>query len=373
MSGTVGKIVFANSLRGIAAFMVMLAHYVVMFNHLQGAYGGLPALAEPPYPWLTRAIYLWLPRLDYGSLGVAIFFLVSGFVIPFSLERYGTNVTGAIAFIVARFFRLWPTYLVGVASAIAVLIAVGHIAGVQRVFEQDQVWWQLTLLRDWAGTDEITGIAWTLEIEVKFYLLCTLFGWLLMRRPLIVFAAMLGLAIVGGLRHVGYPDDGFEWSNLLFAPQFLSFMLIGTAFHHHMRGRMRGVVVFNYALISLLVFALTQPRVEGVNYIIAVVVFATCYALRHRAREIRVLGFMADISYPLYVIHPAIGYSGLRLMMGAGIPPVLALVAQILITIWLARIVHRKVEAPTHDIGRSSAKAILRRFTRRETSPALAA
>jgi peptidoglycan/LPS O-acetylase OafA/YrhL len=358
MAGNDGKIAFANSLRGIAAFMVMLAHYVVMFNYLKGAYGGFTKLPAEPFPRLRHAIYFWIPGLDYGALGVAIFFLVSGFVIPFSLDRYGTDLRGARAFFVARFYRLWPTYTLGVLVTIVVLLLIGVIAHFPEQFKPRDLFWQLTLYRDWVGgSREVTGVAWTLEVEAKFYLVCVLFGWALMRKPLIVFGAALIIAYLGG--GTPYPDQGFAWSNFLFAPQFLSFMMIGTAFHHHLRGRLGAAPAVIYGALALAVFAATQPHIEAINYCLAVAIFWLCYVLRDRAGSFRPISFLADVSYPLYVVHPAFGYAGLRLMIGAGVPSPLALCVQIGLTLSLAYVIHRKVEEPTHQMGREHAKKIV--------------
>jgi peptidoglycan/LPS O-acetylase OafA/YrhL len=49
--------------------------------------------------------------------GVDLFFVVSGFVVPASLERGRWN---AAAFLVRRMFRLWPVLLVALALALFV-------------------------------------------------------------------------------------------------------------------------------------------------------------------------------------------------------------------------------------------------------------
>jgi len=46
------------------------------------------------------------PGIYKGGFGVALFFLISGFVIPFSFLRY--TRTG---FAIARILRLWPAYM----------------------------------------------------------------------------------------------------------------------------------------------------------------------------------------------------------------------------------------------------------------------
>ena len=98
------------SLRGIACLGVVAVHFCVVFWGIPaisaGFYNGPPELpAAVQFPLLQR----WsmaLGPLNTGAIGVALFFLISGFVIPVSLERYS-----APAFIVAQ--------LIGAAAATA--------------------------------------------------------------------------------------------------------------------------------------------------------------------------------------------------------------------------------------------------------------
>ncbi|NWB64491.1 acyltransferase, partial [Pseudomonas sp. F1002] len=65
------RIAFANALRGIAALCVVIAHYILMFNYIRGEFGGLPALAEKPFPAWMISIFNPLNNLNMGAFGVA--------------------------------------------------------------------------------------------------------------------------------------------------------------------------------------------------------------------------------------------------------------------------------------------------------------
>lgn len=88
MSGS--KIEFANTLRGLAAVSVLVSHYYVIF---WGDPSTVGSLINAPAAAVSMPTYLaWLhavPQFNWGAFGVALFFLVSGFVIPFSLRRAG--------------------------------------------------------------------------------------------------------------------------------------------------------------------------------------------------------------------------------------------------------------------------------------------
>ena len=56
------------------------------------------------------------PYFSLGHTGVALFFLVSGFVIPGAFDA-----RTRWAFVVSRAWRLWPTYAAGLTLTIAAL------------------------------------------------------------------------------------------------------------------------------------------------------------------------------------------------------------------------------------------------------------
>nr|WP_273869026.1 hypothetical protein [Serratia odorifera] len=89
MNNKAGKVVFADQLRVLAFISVVITHWVGRFWEAQPVVAYLTKSPEiigitphyidrlmPPVPWF-----------DYGSFGVAVFFLISGFVIPFSLKK----------------------------------------------------------------------------------------------------------------------------------------------------------------------------------------------------------------------------------------------------------------------------------------------
>ena len=98
------RLEWANTLRGLAALLVVIAHLGAAF--FVGFFG--PALGYPvndtlpdwpPGQWL-----LSLP-FDLGGFGVSLFFLLSGLVITKSLHKYSRS-----GFAAARALRILPTF-----------------------------------------------------------------------------------------------------------------------------------------------------------------------------------------------------------------------------------------------------------------------
>ncbi|WP_158079504.1 acyltransferase family protein, partial [Actinomadura sp. CNU-125] len=138
-----------DALRGLAALAVVLHHagYVFFPN-----------------------VHLWLKdRFDFGTFGVLVFFLVSGYIVPASLERRG-SVRG---FWIGRFCRIYP--LLAVAGLLAVtpfLLGVrGLRAGLEQYDPVTAVVAHVTMLQDVLGVPNAINVLWTLSYEMVFYLL----------------------------------------------------------------------------------------------------------------------------------------------------------------------------------------------------------
>ncbi|WP_433790314.1 acyltransferase family protein [Actinoplanes sp. CA-252034] len=137
--------------------------------------------------------------IDLGKYGVLLFFLVSGYVIPMSLERHGD----LRRFWTGRLLRIYPAYL------FAVLVTIGlAAAGIVRMPDQlagettASVLGHLTMLQDLIGTRGVLRPFWTLSFEMVFYLVVAgLFVWG-RHRDSAWWAAGLTLAAV-----IGPPSD----------------------------------------------------------------------------------------------------------------------------------------------------------------------
>src|SRR5687768_17255458 len=103
-----GRVWFAQAIRGVACLMVVVAHCGILFVEnpkVAATLGQFPPLTDLPRPaYMAFFDFLRDCHLSLGFFGVALFFLTSGFVIPYSLGR---NSLGG--FFLRRFFRLYPT------------------------------------------------------------------------------------------------------------------------------------------------------------------------------------------------------------------------------------------------------------------------
>jgi peptidoglycan/LPS O-acetylase OafA/YrhL len=148
-AGSAGRLAWLDLLRGVAALVVVLHHATYYFTpRMRAGMGG------------------WF---DPGLYGVLVFFLVSGYIIPASLERHGQ----VRRFWISRIARIYP--LLTVACAITVLPFVLGVrdlrAGLGEYDPMTAVLAHLTMLQDVLGVPNVINVLWTLSYEMVFYLL----------------------------------------------------------------------------------------------------------------------------------------------------------------------------------------------------------
>jgi peptidoglycan/LPS O-acetylase OafA/YrhL len=138
-----------DAMRGFAALCVVFSH--LSFHDLQSLRGPVYDVFDP------------------GLYGVFVFFLVSGYIVPASLERKGS----IRSFWLSRVFRLFPLFVVALAA-----IFVLHPFGYTTFSSSDQhpvatVLAHMFMLNDLLGVTNLINVLWTLSYEMVFYLLIT--------------------------------------------------------------------------------------------------------------------------------------------------------------------------------------------------------
>lgn len=111
---------FITGLRGIAALMVAFSHALIILN--VGGAENTPNIFPDIFKSVEIAIFKLLLIIFNSEAAVIIFFLISGFVLNLSLERYFRESLFLPNFFIRRFIRLYPPYLFSIFVALILLL-----------------------------------------------------------------------------------------------------------------------------------------------------------------------------------------------------------------------------------------------------------
>lgn len=133
-----------DALRGIAAFAVVIFHYFFRYNQI---YGHENLAVDWSY---------------LGHYGVHLFFMVSGFVIFWTLDK----TERPLDFLVSRFSRLYPAYWVAVLITFFVVFTFG-LSG--RDVPINSAIANILMFHEYLKIPHVDGVYWTLTVELTFY------------------------------------------------------------------------------------------------------------------------------------------------------------------------------------------------------------
>jgi peptidoglycan/LPS O-acetylase OafA/YrhL len=320
------RIGIINALRAFAALAVAWGHFVAG----QGKYLG--------------------PTGKYGYLGVDIFFVISGFVIPWSLYRSRYVLRDYPRFLLKRNVRLYPPYLASIAVTILatnfVLVPLFHVPRMM-VTGRDLLL-HFGYLNDLAHVPWINVVYWTLAVEFQWYLLI---GLVL---PLLASGRRWVRFVVTSAMMLAYFT--IYWDRLVF--HYLPVFLIGVFVFQY-----RTEIISAREMLGLIaVMVLSMSRLSG--WLVPMVAVPTGLLIAFSALQSRAMDRVGDVSYSLYLLHLPIGVSVIGLLAHwlpysswyLGVLDVIGVAA----SMWAAWVMYQLIEKPSQEM--SSAIRFVRRI-----------
>jgi len=317
------RFAFIDTLRAVAALSVVLFH-VLGGNHIPIAYAALPSVLQA--------------TVSHANLGVAIFFVLSGFVIAHTL-RDEITVGEFGRFMLRRSLRLDPPYWVAIALACAMLYV-----KYEPMYSASQIAAHMVYMQDLLGVDEISEIFWTLCLELQFYLV---FALILLTGSRIVLA----LAFIASA-----PLSVIMIWHGLFTQLWYGFLL-GAAAYMAWQDRRWAAWFWLYAISLLALAIMRQDPFMGICAATALLLYVMANGDRLGATaNWKAFQFLGVVSYSLYLFHtPATGVTFRlgRKLLGDGISAELVtMLTAITLSIFVAWIMWWIVEKPSIAMSR---------------------
>jgi peptidoglycan/LPS O-acetylase OafA/YrhL len=335
-----GRITFLDAIRGTASLMVVIGHSLEAGDFAND--GGQLVV-------------------NLGRIGIIAFFLVSGYVVAFSLARQSFTT-----FWIRRFFRLFPVYWFCVLLYMATNVPIWDG---RYTLDAVSIILNVLMIQGFVGAASFLWPTWTLGNELVYYgqqsiakrFLSSAFsvhiGWLwlalfalmaLLTRftshsftaiaPLVLFTASVGMAV--------YMKD--THGSKAWIPLALGFAV--------------GVPIFGFVLQgdpARSAAAVWTAENFVLSYLLGGLLFLAFYVLRNQSMP-RVLLWLGDISYELYLVHAIVILALHRLE----ITGIYVLVITVPVSLLLAYLTRRFIGLPTQRLGVRITKNLLARKER---------
>ncbi len=276
-----------------------------------------------------------------GWLGVDSFFVISGFVIPLSLQRAGYETRDFGRFMGRRLIRLEPPYLISIALVLMLQFASSLAPGFQghdQGYQPAQIAAHLFYLIPLTPYHWLLPVYWTLAYEFVFYILTGLLFKTLWPRHISLQAAV----VFGVFLLAHFITRQWDARILLF--------LFGIAGARYFTGRDSLTAFISTVAAVAIVLVATGAPLSGLVGLatILTIVFV-------RIPDSRALMWLGSISYSLYLIHVPIGGRvvniGKRFIHGAPQQFALSLLA-LLVAVGCAWLFYRFIETSATSLSR---------------------
>lgn len=276
-----------DSLRGIAVILVVLFHLTMKRKETN-------------------------LEFNLGVTGVDLFFLISGFVIYFSL----TNIKTSKEFIVNRFSRLFPTYWFCVSFTYVLILILSITSYKINHISVSQYLANMTMLQYYFKCKNIDGSYWTMLIELIFYIgiLCVFY-----------FKSIKNIKIIGTILTILVLIltifSGYTYArNILLLIPFLEFtplFFAGILFYKIYSEKneklenyfllfmcyLSQIILFKYSVRSVGIISLKEYMLMQAIYFSLFILFVNGKLKFIISKPFLFLG---KISFPLYLIHQKI-------------------------------------------------------------------
>ncbi|HDR3888942.1 TPA: acyltransferase [Bacillus cereus] len=365
-----------DSLRGIAAIIVLLGHFLALF----------PILGKKVM-YSTFGAYFSI--LWQGHSAVIIFFVLSGFVL--SLPFYKGTEFNYLKYLIKRVCRIYIPYIVILFIAIGIKLGIhskiGAIPGLVQwgswniEVSFNRVIDHILFLREF-NSDAFIMVIWSLVHEMRISIVFPLIIFLLLRvNWKVSIGIAMFLSVIGYLLMKNIPSE-FNMpvsTNYFITLHYSSMFIIGALLAKNreylvskiINSKVKyillplGLLFFSYPRIPFMLLSKLIGEIDYDLYLIIIdwyicfgavliILSALSSKLFSKLLLIKPVQFIGEISYSLYLVHPIVLLTTVHIFYGKISVPLILLIS-FLFTMVVSVLCYKFIEIPSIKIGRKLA------------------
>lgn len=294
-----------------------------------------------------------------GTLGVCLFFLQSGFLVPTMMEHYGRP-----AFLVNRIVRIFPVMWLCIVISGLVVFLTNRIT-----FSPGEYLLNMLLIKSTIGG----SIRWMLPMEVIFYFIAAIIGKFNFKKALIsvlsIILFMVCVMVCIVFRDL-YLDKHPILDHICFILQFIPIIFIGTSIYlakqyKSILAKIACVSFFtSLAYLSLKktchYFDLENVLTYGNLWTYLIVLglwYAICFVFEKDKLRLgsvleNIVQKVSEAGYPIYLLHVSIGLTLIEKIRFTFNNSYLILTVALFCALLVSRLVYLYVEVPVISVGK---------------------
>jgi len=285
------RILFLDYLRIFAFLSVLIAHKysepLIVAANDDGIHATLSLMALTLYK-----------IIEAGGAGVIVFFLISGYIITCVAIREDVKT-----FVVRRFFRIYPLYVL----AVVIEIILGFFIKGIPVPPLSIILPRITLMGDFFGTPYALGsVEWTLRVEIYFYIVTAILLKMgVFKHPKIL--PFIYSAIIVSLQYFGPFNQVYGWSNG-YISMFMPFLFVGSCIYLYEKELANRYVIVLIGIYAWLSYLISMPYINYTMYkshflTIAIMLFLLAWIYRDGFKNVTWVIFLSELTYSIYIFH----------------------------------------------------------------------
>lgn len=274
--------------------------------------------------------------VDRGFFGVQLFFAISGFILALPFARHALCDVPRPRlqdYYIRRLTRLEPPYIL---SLVLILVAKAHTYDLTIKSLMPHFWASIFYVHNvvYDSFSAISGVAWSLEVEVQFYIVAPLLGLIFkLRHALVRRFLFMSIAVMAIIAHIMVESRwGFHyrWTGTLPAQlqYFMVGMFLADVYVTHWQAQEKPSYLWDIAGLGgfyLLGYALHESLMTYLFGVLPAIFLIYAAALRGRLfpRFLRftVVSTIGGMCYSIYLLHTWVIFFWYPIIRWSALPP----------------------------------------------------